>query len=282
MAATQGGGGAATQAGTDYQNRVAAWMVTRILAEREASPPWDLPSTATLDFLRCETEQPVDDIQVGTSENGYAFLQVKHTVNLEKAEDSALASCLDQFVRQFVAYRGMQSGRLPWERTLDPIRDRLVLVASSRSSTVLRERLPTIVARSRALIPGQPLESVAITQEEQATLQVVQAHLSRSWLAVMGAGLTKEEIRTLFQCLYVQILDVDIGGDHEREAKDVLRTTILSNPSQADLAWGTLIQTCAGFASARSGADRPRLQQHLLNAGIALKAPQSYRSDIRV
>jgi hypothetical protein len=70
MSSRHNSGGAATQAGIDYQNRVAAWMAVRILAEQDASPPWNLLDNVTLEFLRCETEQPVDDLLVGTSEGG--------------------------------------------------------------------------------------------------------------------------------------------------------------------------------------------------------------------
>src|SRR6267142_6884544 len=127
MSPSRTAGGAATQAGTDYQNRVAAWIAVRILAEQDASPPWDLPSHVTLEFLRCETEQPVDDLLVGTSSNGHVFIQVKHTLSLETSEDSDLASSLDQFVRQLLAYQGAKTEQRPWERPLDVKRDRLIL-----------------------------------------------------------------------------------------------------------------------------------------------------------
>jgi hypothetical protein len=73
-------GGSATQAGINFQNRVAAWLAVRILAEQNASPIWDLSTSSTLEFLRCETEQPVDDVMVGTSDGGHAFIQVKRSV----------------------------------------------------------------------------------------------------------------------------------------------------------------------------------------------------------
>jgi len=56
---TQGSsGGPAAQAGLNFQNRVAAWVAVRILAEQDASPPWDLPANLSLKFLRCEMNSP--------------------------------------------------------------------------------------------------------------------------------------------------------------------------------------------------------------------------------
>ena len=122
------GGGAATAGGMDFQHRVAAWMAVHILAEKDATLPWHLPTGTTLERLRCETEQPVDDLLVETSANDLVFAQVKRTLSLSESADSDLASALDQFVRQFVACRDKTTGTQPWDRPLDPARDRLVLI----------------------------------------------------------------------------------------------------------------------------------------------------------
>src|SRR5947209_9517479 len=92
---SKSGGGAATHAGTNYQNRVAAWFCVHILSEQEASPPWQLPESVALESISCETDQPVDDILINTSEKGRAFVQVKHTLTLETSTNSALASTID-------------------------------------------------------------------------------------------------------------------------------------------------------------------------------------------
>ena len=60
-------GGAATAGGMNFQYRVTAWVAVHILAEKELSLPWDLPEGTTLEWLRCETEQPVDDLMVKTT-----------------------------------------------------------------------------------------------------------------------------------------------------------------------------------------------------------------------
>jgi hypothetical protein len=150
VSVVHGGGGAATQAGISYQNRVAAWIAASILAEAEASPPWKLPANVTLKFLRCETEQPVDDILVGTSDNGHAFIQVKHRLTLATAAKSDLGSTIDQFVRQFFAYSTVAKGKRPWERPLDAERDRLVLITSPTSPSSIREHLPAVLDKLRS------------------------------------------------------------------------------------------------------------------------------------
>lgn len=213
-----GGGGSATQAGMDFQNRVAAWVAVRILAEQAASPPWDLPERVTLNFVRCETEQPVDDLLIGASEEGFVFVQVKHTLTLQTREDSAFASTIDQFVRQFVVSHSGVIGR-PWERPLDPERDRLVLLIGPSSSAPVRECLPSVLARLRSLAPGQAIDAAAINKREHRAFRVVRDHLARSWQRVLGTQPTDNDLRRLLSLVRVHTLDINDGGAAEREAK---------------------------------------------------------------
>ncbi|MFP4029734.1 MAG: hypothetical protein ACLFWL_18300 [Candidatus Brocadiia bacterium] len=79
-------GGAATQTGILFQNRIAAWAAVHILAEESVSIPWDLRASTTLESLRCETEHPVDDLLIRTSEDGNIYVQAKHSINLGRKE----------------------------------------------------------------------------------------------------------------------------------------------------------------------------------------------------
>jgi hypothetical protein len=279
MASRLGGGGAATQAGMTYQNRVAAWFCVRILAEQEAAALWSLSEDLTLDYIRCETEQPVDDILVGTSQGGHAFIQVKHTVNVGTASESALASSLTQFIKQYLSYKEATNGRHPWERPLDPNIDRLVLVTSSRSSAATREGLPALLTKHRNLRASQTIADAATNGDERRILSVVRSHLQRLWLQITGKPATEKDERELLRLVWIQILDVDAGERDEREARNILRSSIVENTGQADVAWNRLVVVCEEYARLRSGADRSGLQQQL-TPDIQLNAPHSYRTDI--
>jgi hypothetical protein len=273
-------GGAATAGGMDFQHRVTAWVAVRILAEKEVSLPWDLPVTAMLEWLRCETEQPVDDLLVGTSDGGLVFSQIKHTLQLSASANSDLASAFSQFVRQFVAYRATSSGKRPWERPLDPVRDRLALIAGPGSSLPIRDHLPMVLDRLRGLVQGQLLDDAAVNQDERRALSAVADHVKRAWQAALGVLPADNEIRQLLSLIRIQVLDVDDGAADEYEAKDRLRNSVLHDPGQANTAWALLITTCAHLAAARSGTERSGLQRVLLDGGINLQAPRSYRDDI--
>ena len=273
-------GGAATAGGINFQHRATAWVAVRILAERESSPPWGLPGEVTLEWFRCETEQPVDDLMVRTSHGGLSLAQIKHTLQLSSRSDSPLASALDQCVRQYIAQRTGTCGTQPWDRSFSPHQDRLVLITSPGSSASIRVDLPAALARLQHLVAGQPLENAAVNAAERDALSTIVSHIKRSWHAVLGVSPLDHEVRDLLLLLRIHGLAVDADGTAEQEAKDRLRTTVLRRPEYADTAWALMIELCARFAAEHAGADRPGLQQVLLRAGIDLQVPRSYREDI--
>jgi hypothetical protein len=274
-------GGSATNAGVAFQSRVAAWTSVRILAGQDVAPLWGLSSGTSLEFLRCETEQPVDDIHVGTSTSGNVFIQVKHTVRVEKAPASDLASAINQFVRQFLSSRAQTAPLRPWERPLDPDRDRLVLVVGSRSSAAIVETLPTLLARSSALTHHQPITDAAKTEDERHVWGIVLEHLERSWKEIVKAGPNDEELRHLLSLIRVHQLDVDPNRPGEREAVGAL-TSLIHNAEETAplLAWTALIELCQQFATSRSGGDRARLQNALLQRNIRIGPDRRYEADI--
>lgn len=278
---TQGdSGGAAAQAGISFQNRVAAWIAVHVLAEQDASSPWDLPGGVILKFLRCETEQPVDDLLVGTSSEGYIFIQAKRSLSLGSKPGSEFAHVIDDFVKQFLAYRNITKGLRPWERPIQGELDRLVLITGQGSTMPIRAHLPAVLANIRGLVPGQRVIDVARNIEQHRVMSILKEHLMRSWQEVIGENPTEADIIRFLSLLRVQTLNIDTAADGEHEAKELLRTAVLQDPTQADSAWNCLIQLCADYASNRSGADRFGLQRQLLEAGIIVSCPRSYQDDI--
>jgi len=273
-------GGAATASGMDFQNRVTAWVAVHILAEKAATPPWDLPHDTVLEWFSCETPEPVDDLLVETSNKGRIFSQIKRRLNLTTGSNSDLASTLHQFVRQFINCRNASGGSRHKARPLDPARDRIVLITSSDSSEPIRTHLPNVLRRARNLNPDQKLNDAATNNKETEALSVIWNHIRRSWQALLNSEPSDEEFRQLLSLVRIHVLDVEAEGKDEREAKNLLRSSILHEPDQADQAWHSLVTLCASYAAQHSGADRINLQKKLLDAGFDLKAPLSYEKDI--
>ena len=186
-------GGAAAQTGINYQNRVAAWFAVRILAEDAASRPWDFP--ARPEFLRCETEQPVDDLLLGLSDSGFVFVQVKHRLTLAKDSASAFGETIDQFVRQYLVSGSATKTTNPWQRPLSPERDRLVCVTTSKSSAKIRQQLPRLLGRIRSLPTDLNPEDAPTTTQDKNLLGIFLQHVRRSWKGQLGHEPTAPQLR---------------------------------------------------------------------------------------
>jgi hypothetical protein len=269
------GGGAATQGGINYQNRVAAWACVQMLAERPAAPigPPGVPT-----YVRFESQESVDDLLVGTSDAAHSFGQAKRTISLSTKTDSDLASVIDQFVRQYLSLRNA-SGPRPWSRTLDPTRDRLVLVTTSVSPANIRIDLADALDRTRDLVAGQPLSDAAVNQAQQGALSTFTAHVRGSWEAVVGVSPDDADLLNICKVVWVVTLDVEADGVAEREALTLLATSVVK-PEQAGAAWSRILQLVADHSQRRSGADTTRIRAALQSAGVGLRAAPQYESDI--
>jgi hypothetical protein len=102
-----GHGGSATGGGILYQQKLAAWICSWILSEQLVDQQFGL-GWATAEWIRCETEAPVDDVLVKTREGGYIAIQAKVTLNLSASLDSGFGKTVDQFVRHWIVCKGIE------------------------------------------------------------------------------------------------------------------------------------------------------------------------------
>lgn len=271
------GGGAATHGGINFQNRVSAWICVHILAGRSALP---IGPRGIAAYARFETPEPVDDILIGDTNEGHAFVQAKRTLNLSTATDSDLASAIDQFVRQYVSTRAGSDAR-PWRaRPLDPTKDRFVVATTSESSAPVRMDLAAVLDRMRGLTAGQPFTDAATSVDQRKALETLLEHVRRSWRSAAGKEPTDSDIGAVCALMHIGVLDVETNGVAEREALSLLEDRILENRQQAGGAWSTLLLLAADFSQRRSGIDEAGLRAALEQAGIGLRGPARYDKDI--
>lgn len=267
-------GGVATSTGMDYEYRVAAWFAIHILAEQDVTLPWRFPANVTFESIRLETEYPIDDILVDTSNSGRLFIQVKHSLGLDKSENSSLASVIDQIVRQFLTSFSGTSISNP-ANVLYPDRDRLLIITSPNTSSAISITTHSLLDHIRNQRHG-----LKIPQKEQQSLFILSAHIKRSWKTLLGSEPSEDEILRLLSFVYFYVLDVDRDGKDELFCKHLLRQSILKSANEVDAAWTTLLSKCADLARSRGGLDRSGLQRVLQDAGIDLKVTNSFREDV--
>src|SRR2546427_10099421 len=271
------GGGAATQGGINFQNRVAAWICVNILAERPALPIGP-PGAAA--YARFETAEPSDDILAGSASGGHGFVQAKRTLVLSSAEDSDLASAIEQFVRQYVSIGGTPDTR-PWRSTpLDASKDLFVVATTPESSAAVRVDLAVVLNRLRDLTAGQPLTDAATNADQRKALDILITHVRRSWRTAVGANPADSDVLAICSLMHVITLDVETNGTAEREAQALLESRVLENPLQSGAAWSAILRLVADLSQNRSGTNEAGLRVALEKAGIRLKSAPRYEKDI--
>ncbi len=265
MTAPGDAGGSAAAGGFDYQARCAAWFATRILA-RNAAPPAPPMWTSALRRIECETGEPVDDSKLVQDVGPPVVVQCKRTIDLSVGVDSELAKTVGQFVEH---------------HQLDGhSNDTMLLVTSSQASGRVRNTLRSVLDRIREAALTTDVADLSFNEEEKRAHMVFVGHLDRAWRDKTGTTPTGIERRALLRRCHVFVLDVDPGGSHETDARQLLRSVVVADPSFGDAAWAALIERCARLAADRSGADFEQLQQHVLTRGIRLRTVLDYHEDV--
>lgn len=234
-----GGGGAATNAGIDFQQRVAASiMAFMVSGQPDLTMLGEVWRGLTVTSLRFETRDPIDDLVVVT-DGLTAYVQAKRTLSLSDAAASEYSSVLAQFVGQFLASADQEGERYVIATTYD---------ASSKIRTTLRKL--TKAARSNA----EGYTANPLTKVEIEVQRITEALLDRHCQARTGRPLTNDERLRIWRLMYVVVLDVTAGGASETAAIAAL------GPGRSH-AWSTLVALGLEMATQRLSIDRATIRR---------------------
>ncbi|RUU14456.1 ATP-binding protein, partial [Mesorhizobium sp. USDA-HM6] len=263
-----GGGGAATSAGIRFEQQLGALFSSWILAGDRFDDSFRLGAAAP-EWVRFETEAPVDDLLIKTTDGGYVAVQAKTTASLSEDLGSPLGKTIAQFVRHwFVARQG--DGSMEWNRPLDPARDRLVLAVSPRASVQVREDLPGAL-----LLVSQP-GGGELNQAQQRAFQVFSSLVERAWMSVTKSPFDDRLLSELATLVAVFTFDGDRG---EALASGSL-VKAFGPDMDAATAFTALSDLSGRLMKDRGGGDLSTWRQLLARQGVVLGAPPEYRADI--
>lgn len=272
-------GGAATAAGTTFQEDVAAYFSTIILAESHANPPAGLPQSVVLDSIVCESPQPIDDIVVGTSDDGVLCVQAKISLSLSNGPDSEFAKVLGQFVAQYLDGVGRIGSE---QRRPDLARDRFILAVGPGAPATITETLVCVLTKCRPVVDEAGLDglSASLNAEEQKSLTTARRHIQRHWAKRLGVLPTVQDELALLHLTWVMRLDFRIDGAELVRAHDLLRRVVLRDESRSGDAWSALVSMCRTFGPQRGGGDLAHLRSELQRCGLPVGSVPSFREDI--
>jgi len=258
------GGGAATNAGIDYQGSVAAWYMCKLLVESGTTLPYDLPSHDKFTQIDFETGEPTDDINIKTYLGSNIYIQAKRSLSLGASKDSALAKSLDQFVKQYIKAKAAE--------TYDPKQKRYILAYDTSPQTV--DNAAQALTKFRA---GTPFDRLPET--EKNAFSVIKEHIKRLYKDESGAEPSEDEANEILSSLYLHKLKVLDNDSDAQSAQDILRN-IITTQSQAPLAWNTLRIDAVSFGRQRGSINLDSLVSQLHSKGIRLRTSVDYSSDI--
>ena len=267
--AAVGGGGAAPGAGILFQQQVGAVIGCRLLAERSLDERLDL-GQAKPEWMRFETEAPVDDILVGTSAGGFVAFEATTDVRLSKRPGSKFGRTVSQFVRHWLACRD-GDGSSNWNRPLDAQLDRLVLAVGPKVPAAMREVLPAALR-----LKSQP-GGGELNERQQHAFDRFETCVRAAW-----ANATADPCSPTFARELAALIKV-VTIDPEGSARESAIATLLDVAAESSDAPGILTgieSVCGELIAQRGGVDRPTLRGRLLGRGFRLQAPQNFRRDI--
>ena len=260
----QSAGGAAGAGGNNFQSRVAAWWLGRVLLQVHGSGvPFGFPHDALPIRVAGQTGEATDDLQVGFDQNNEIYMQCKTSLNVStkwpasEGKKNEFASTWIQFYRQIASTAHSDSLAL-------------VLVVTQASGPILN--LEQILNRFRSSPAGTAFNAptVAVTKEEQDVACKVLS-LFAAFSEDQGLGNFTQHQDRLLRNTYIQVLQV---GESERDwmfLDALLQFGVLSKPSDAPFAMKVLSELGHGLHENRSSLDYAGVRKAISNEGILLK-----------
>lgn len=241
----------------------------QLLAQRPVDHSFGLGTVVPV-WIRFESEAPVDDILVATSQDGFIAVQAKTSVDLSSNPKGGLAKTIQQFVRHWLECRDGDGADI-WNRPLDPARDRLVLAVGPSAPSSIRLDLP---AALRSLSQPTP---IALNQSEAKALEVFKSCMDAAWAATTSEAMPAKLLRELAALIRVSRFDLD-GTDSQ--ALDAMAAVVVETPLARPLI-NTLTVICKRWTTQRGGGDLMQLREAVGAESIALRAPPQFDRDIQ-
>ncbi|WP_157646377.1 zeta toxin family protein [Burkholderia ubonensis] len=262
-------GGAAAAGGIGFQAQLGALFGLQLLAQVPVDHVLELGAAVPV-WIRFETEAPVDDILVATSEGGFIAVQAKTTVNLSSAADGGLAKTVQQFIRHWLACRDGQGEQL-WDRSLDPNKDRLVLAVGPTASASIRVDLTAALRSHSQPSPG------ALTQNQQRALEVFETCMREAWSNTTTEPWSPTVLRSVAQL--VRVMTFDPAGAYANVMEGLAARATTTDQARALIT--ALTEISQRWMTQRNGGDLPQLRRAVMHARVPLSAPPRFENDIR-
>lgn len=224
------GGGAATNSGIDFQQRVAAFFVLSMGLNLDCSNLLENEDAKYIKKVSFETKDEIDDI-VLTHSTAQTFLQVKRKLSLSDRVNSDFFKTIDQFIRQYNKNQNLKN--------------KFVILTSPDSSRKIINELRKITVSLR--LDNNFLELNTLSSSEKNTYKIFLNCINNS-IFNNKIDINKDEIVEIIKNIYIINLDIEEGGNYEKAFLVSIANMLSIKPI---LLWGYIISKTLDWSKNR-------------------------------
>jgi hypothetical protein len=233
-------GGNATNAGIEYQQRVAAWCLINQYSTFDISVYFPLDNIFLIKKVFFETDSPIDDLTLESENNIKLFLQIKRSISLSTNAESEFVKTITQFVEEFSKNESTPNF---W-----------ALITSSNASGKITNDLKKISDALRINIDA--FSDNPLNESEKDTLQKVKTACATAYYTTNKKVLDDTTFIKFFKKLIIVVLDIETGYPIEIASIILLRSLRFDNP---ELIWSILIKNSLYYATNRMSISKDTL-----------------------
>jgi len=239
------GGGAATNTGIDYQQRLAAYFLIQMLLDIDSLSGIGLDGVYPITEISFESSSYIDDMVVKTK-NGYLYIQAKRNISMSDNADSEFQKTIHQFVNQFLINTAAN--------------DKYILATSSSTSSKIRHDLRKILESIRLNDTG--FKSNPLNQSEKDVFTKLTNCITSSYKVITNEDITDIIFIIFLKKMHVTIADVQQGMPLEGA---ILTLLISKSKVKPELLLSVTISLALSLASTRQSINKIGLESKLGN-----------------
>lgn len=164
-----------TNAGINYQQRVAAQFLSLMLTDSSLEP-WLSGSEGILESIRFESSDEIDDLVLENDQGDNYYIQIKRTISLSSKQNSHFYKVIMQFVGEYISTGG---------------KGKYYLAISSSASSSIGDRLRRILDNIRN---NQKIDGLYLNKTDQSILDTFLSAISFAYKARLTTEISDTDL----------------------------------------------------------------------------------------
>ncbi|MDQ2188980.1 hypothetical protein [Vibrio sp. A14(2019)] len=233
-------GGAATNAGIGFQQRISALFLTHMFMDVVFIDDLGMDKNSKIVELKFESNNEIDDLVIKT-EQSTILIQAKRSITCSESESSEFYKVIKQFVSQYLTNANSN--------------DRFVLATTSKSSSKITVELKKILESIRSNDKG--FLNNPLNKSEQDVLRIVKKNIASNYKDITNKPASDEVVNSILELSHVSVIDIEEGMPLEKAILILISGKVSVLP---ELFWSNLINIGLTLSKKRSSINLKGLE----------------------